>query len=302
MSGSNMLGGNLSETGEPSNFTIGQCASLASIIEVTAPKPGNVHRGADFDDASYPDFVVAATVIGTICDSAAERPLGETILAAVQATMRAVHTNTNLGTILLLAPLAKVPRSVPLAIGVGDVLQHTTVEDTRNVYLAIRAANPGGLGRVDRADVGDDPQLNLIDSMTLAAERDMVARQYAENFKQVFEFVVPELTAALTAGLSLSAAVVHVHLKTMLAFPDSLIARRRGLPVAQQAAALAGRVLDAGPCESEAYFDELANLDFWLRTDGHARNPGTTADLLAAGLFAALRDGIIKPPLRLAQL
>ncbi len=35
----------------------------------------------------------------------------------------------------------------------------------------------------------------------------------------------------------------------------------------------------------ESYDEALADLDFWLRADGHQRIPGTTADLIAAGLF-----------------
>ena len=31
-------------------------------------------------------------------------------------------------------------------------------------------------------------------------------------------------------------------------------------------------------------------FDRWLRADGHARNPGTTADLVTACLFVALRE------------
>ena len=42
---------------------------------------------------------------------------------------------------------------------------------------------------------------------------------------------------------------------------------------------------------------ELNRLDTWLRGDGNRRNPGTTADLVAAILFAGLRDGVIVEPL-----
>jgi triphosphoribosyl-dephospho-CoA synthase len=94
--------------------------------------------------------------------------------------------------------------------------------------------------------------------------------------------------------------IVHVHLQTMHRHPDSLIARKCGQPAAVAAAARAGAVLASGPPESDEYQDALADLDFWLRSDGHRRNPGTTADLIAAGLFAALRDGIIKAPFRWA--
>jgi triphosphoribosyl-dephospho-CoA synthase len=289
---------------EPSErlaLSIGQCAALAVIIEATSPKPGNVHRGADFEDLSYPDLVVAATVTAPLFDNAVEQPLGRTVLAAVRATRQAVATNANLGTLLLVAPLAKVPRGQPLDEGVTRVLSQLTSDDARDVYEAIRCARPGGLGRTDDADVYDPPPADLIAAMRLAADRDMVARQYAENFHHVLAVVVPWLREAIASSPSLTEAVVRVHLKLMAEFPDSLIARRRGTDVARQAAVMAARVLDSGRPGDDAYERGLADLDFWLRTDGHQRNPGTTADLVAAGLFAALRDGIIKAPVRLAR-
>src|SRR4029077_7268233 len=121
-------------TPESEALCIGLCASLACVMEATAPKPGNVHRGADFDDASYPDFIVAASVIGPIIERAVARPLGQTVLAAVEATQIAVATNTNLGTILLIVPLAKAPRSVALDVGIVDILKQLTPDDARDVY------------------------------------------------------------------------------------------------------------------------------------------------------------------------
>ena len=92
-------------------------------------------------------------------------------------------------------------------------------------------------------------------------------------------------------------AIVHVHLQLMREFPDSLIGRKCGAAVAQRSAKLAAVALDAGLPGSEAYHEALADLDFWLRSDGHRRNPGTTADLVAAGLFVLLREGIMNEPL-----
>jgi triphosphoribosyl-dephospho-CoA synthase len=279
-------------------LTIGQCAALACLLEATAPKPGNVHRGADFEDVTYPEFVASGIAIGPSFDQAVHAPLGQTVLAAVSATRQVTSTNTNLGTILLLAPLAAVPRQRKLAEGVGEVLARLTPDDARDVYAAIRLAAPGGLGRVDQADVtAIEAPSDLIAAMRLAADRDMVARQYAENFHHVFACVVPWLAEALAANLTLSAAIVHVQLRLMSQFPDSLIARKCGIEVAQRSAAWAGRILDCGAPDSEQYQEGLADFDFWLRSDGHRRNPGTTADLLTAGLFAALRDGELKAPL-----
>src|SRR5262245_61656852 len=90
-------------------LSIGLCAQLACILEVTARKPGNVHRYADFADTTYLDFLLSAAAIAPVMDRAPGRPVGETVLEAVTATRRVTGTNTNLGISLLLAPLASVP-------------------------------------------------------------------------------------------------------------------------------------------------------------------------------------------------
>ncbi|NUQ62020.1 MAG: triphosphoribosyl-dephospho-CoA synthase [Pirellulales bacterium] len=271
-------------------LSTGQCATLACLWEVAAPKPGNVHRGADFDDMVLQDFLASAVAIGPAMDAAVERPLGRTVLAAVEVTRQTAGTNTNLGTVLLLAPLAKVSRELPLREGVVDVLSRLTPADASNVYHAIALAQPGGLGRVDEYDVAEQPPVDLIAAMQSAAGRDMVARQYAEGFSQVFQCVVPWLKEGIRRGQPVAGAVVHLHVQLMAAFPDSLIARKCGLKIAAESAARAASVLAAGVPGEEDYRRALADLDFWLRSDGHRRNPGTTADLVAAGLFIGLRD------------
>jgi triphosphoribosyl-dephospho-CoA synthase len=291
---------NSCEPWEP--LSIGRCATLATVIEATAAKPGNVHRGADFEDLSYPDFVIAAIAVGPIFDEAVELPLGQIVLSAIEAARHCVYTNVNLGTILLLAPLAKVPRTESLAEGIYDVLSQTTAADASDVYQAIALARPGGMGKVPESDISGPPPSDLIAAMRLAADRDMVARQYAENFHHVLGIVVPRIKQSLAEGLHLSDSIVRLHLQLMSEFPDSLIARRLGRELAAESAARAAKVLTLGRPGDEDYQLGLAEFDFWLRSDGHRRNPGTTADLIAAGLFAALRDGIIKPPFRLARL
>src|SRR5690606_27422502 len=118
------------------------------------------------------------------------------------------------------------------------------------------------------------------------------------NFAQVLDFVAPVLVAGQAAGWSLIESIVYAHVKTMCEFPDSLIARKCGEAVAREAAARAGRVLDAGQPGDQDYYLALSDLDLWLRADGHRRNPGTTADLIAAGLCVGLREGDLEPPYR----
>jgi triphosphoribosyl-dephospho-CoA synthase len=278
-------------------LTIGQCATLACLLEVTVPKPGNVHRGADFEDVSLADFVASAVAIGPAMDTAANKRLGETVLDAVRATRRLVASNTNLGAILLLAPLASVPRTVALANGLEDLLQSLDADDARLTYEAINHANPGALGRVDAMDLAGDPPPDLLVAMQAAADRDLVARQYADNFHEVLECVRPWIQQGLAGGWKLAEAVIHAHVRLMSQQPDSLIARKCGLEIAHQSARRAAAVLDSGAPGEENYQRALGDLDFWLRSDGHRRNPGTTADLVAAGLFALLRDDLLPSPL-----
>jgi triphosphoribosyl-dephospho-CoA synthase len=280
-------------------LSIGQCASLACLLEVSAPKPGNVHRGADFEDMTFADFAASAVAISPPMERAAQRRVGQTVLDAIHATRQVTHANTNLGIVLLLAPLAAVPRDRSLASGLAAVLERLTPEDARDVYEALRIVSPGGLDRdgaaVERHDVHAPPPEDLLEAMRAAAEWDLVARQYANGFREVFEVVKPWLLQDADR-LPLSWRIVHAHVRMMHEYPDSLIARKCGQQVALEAAGYAGQVLGAGPPDSDAYADALADLDFWCRCDGHRRNPGTTADLLAAGLFACLRDGELAPP------
>jgi triphosphoribosyl-dephospho-CoA synthase len=278
--------------------SLSECLTLACLLEVTAPKPGNVHRGADFDDLTFADFLVSGVTIGPILAAAAEMGVGSAILKAVEDTRDAVGTNSNLGMILLLAPLAAVPREQSLRAGVQTVLQQLTSRDAAAIWQAINAAKPGGLGRAEEHDVAGPPPESIIDAMRLAADRDLVAAQYANGFEHVFSYVVPWLCEERQRLGSLLDAIVRTHVRMLVQFPDTLIARKAGLEVAQQASRLAQQVLDAASVSEQAYHEALADFDFWLRSDGRQRNPGTTADLIAAGLFVVLRDELIEPPYR----
>src|SRR5688572_17794231 len=133
-------------TSQPNPLTLGQCATLACLLEATAPKVGNVHRGADFADLSFADFVASAVAIGPAMEAATEVGVGRAVLEAIQATRNLVRTNTNLGMALLIAPLAAVPRDQALTpTAVHEGLAKLTADDARLVYEAIRLAQPGGM-------------------------------------------------------------------------------------------------------------------------------------------------------------
>ncbi len=279
-------------------LSISQCVTLACLLEATAPKPGNVHRGADFDDLTFHDFVVSAALVGPLVAEAQQAPVGATILAAVRATREHVGTNTNLGMLLLLTPLAAVPRSTPLQAGIPDILQRLTPADARDVYAAINLAASGALGQVEQYDLHDAPPENLLDAMRLAASHDSVARQYVENFQAVFEQAAKWLREGPARGWSLTDTIIHTHVRLLSVESDSLIRRKCGEAVAAEVSRRAAEVLALGVPDGPAFRAALADFDFWLRCDGHRRNPGTTADLIAAGLFVGLREGWLLPPYR----
>ena len=279
-------------------LTLGACATLACIWEATAAKPGNVYRGADFDDCSYADFLTSAAVIGPALEASVSRGVGAAVLACVEATHAAVGVNTYLGTVLLLAPLAAVPASASLSDGVASVLAGLHVDDARFAYDAIRIANPGGLGNASEADVNSTPApcITLLEAMRLAADRDLVARQYVNVFAEVFR--TADRIAAAAAVLPLGEATVRAYLALLAEEPDTLVARKCGLSVAQETADRAAQVLAALEAGESFAEDQLADFDFWLRADGHRRNPGTSADVIAAALFVLLRERRLNWPVK----
>ncbi len=277
------------------------CAQVACIWETTAACPGNAHRYRDFSDTEYVDFLIGAAAIAPILENAREQSVGATVLQGVQATQHAIAANTNLGILLLLAPLAAVPAKEDLRHGVIHVLDRLDVDDARSVVEAIRLANPAGLGDVPDQDVKQEPTRPLREIMSLAADRDLVARQYANGYQQVFEDGLPALRGALQKTSSLEEAIIFCHLHFLASYPDSLIARKRGVAEAEEASRRARKVLDQGWPGSGSGREPLADLDDWLRGAGRGRNPGTTSDLVTACLFVALREGIIRLPIRFQQ-
>ena len=133
--------------------------------------------------------------------------------------------------------------------------------------------------------------------MQLAAHRDLVARQYTNEFQEVFQ-VAESIEDSVGRNWPLSDAIVYAFLRLLAEQPDSLIARKCGSEVASEVSAQAAQVLSQGvPGESD-YEQAIREFDFSLRIDGHRRNPGTSADLIAAALFVLLREQRLNWPVR----
>jgi len=258
------------------------------LAELDALKPGNVHRFAAGHELRVEDFEASARAAAPAI-ARPGAPLGARILEAVGATRAAVGTNTNLGILLLCAPLAAAAeRSGPLRRAVVEVLAASDRDDARKVYAAIRLARPGGLGRVAKADVAEEPDLPLLEAMRLAEERDRIAWNWTHGLADPFEVGAPLLDALEARGWSESWALAGLHLHLLARIPDSHVARKFGKDTAEalraEAAPFARRLLAAA--RPERFEEELLAFDTALKARG--LNPGTTADLVVASLFARL--------------
>jgi triphosphoribosyl-dephospho-CoA synthase len=269
-------------------------AQLACVLEVSAEKPGNITPRHDFADTSYEDMLRSAIALGPEIGRAGERGVGETVLAAVRATRDVAAANTNLGIVLLLAPLARAAsRGGALRERVAEVLDALTLDDARAAYTAIVEAGAGGLDEPVEHDVRAAPTVALREAMAAAADRDSIAAEYTTTYAVTFERGLPALARALGDGLRPRDAIVELHLELLAAVPDTLVARKRGREAADRVSAGAARALAAGGVRDDAGRAAVEAFDASLRADGNALNPGTTADLVTAVLFVALLEGLL---------
>lgn len=275
---------------------VAAAAQLACLLEASAPKPGNVSPRHAFHDMRYGDFLRSAVAIGPAMRAAASQSVGATVLAAIEATRRRTRANTNLGIVLLFAPLARAALidGDGLRPRVSRVLRELTIEDARLAYRAIRLAAPGGFETAAQHDIRDEPSVTLLEAMRSAADRDSIAAEYASDFALTFEHGVPTLQRALARADSQEAAIVQTYLELLAAVPDTLIARKRGTDQARAVSAEAARVIAAGGVFTGAGRKAIAAFDGRLRDPRNQLNPGTTADLVAATLFVALLEGIMQ--------
>ena len=271
----------------------------ACVLEATAPKAGNVFPGRSFADLNYLHFVQAAEITSQWLTQF-DLPPGQRIVQCVRRCRDVTGTNVNLGIVLLIAPLAE---SNHTRQNIGDVLSSLTGTDGSLIFEAIRIAGAGGLGRVDAMDVRkshedeDIDEIDIVAAMRLAANHDRIAKQYAGDFLDLLENVVPLVREATEQRGDVLSGIADAHLQMLASGPDSLIVRKSGLQVAEQVQQRASEI-DPSDLVSRSKFDQ------WLRQGGDQRseqlgglgrdtqnrplNPGTTADLIAAALFILL--------------
>jgi len=300
------------------------CLQLALLLEVSAyPKPGNVHRTADFEGTRYEHFLGSAVAMGPHFRHAAKQGvsvqhgkisldrvgLGETIKeAVVDVTSWQQGGNTSLGSIILLVPVA-VAAGITLAGGrfsihilrrnIKSVVESTTPVDAVNFYEAISIAQPGGLGKAPKLDVTDtasrkkiiEEKVSLYAVFKISAPWDSVSSEWVNDYGITFNIGYPFFTQQLEETNDINRATVHTFLKILSEVPDTLIARKVGMSKAKEVSTQAKRVLEKGGLTTSEGRGCLLKFDAKLHDPAHQLNPGTTADITSAVLALATLNG-----------
>jgi triphosphoribosyl-dephospho-CoA synthase len=265
----------------------------ACVLDVMAFKPGNVgvHGGGHGMEAA--DFIRSARAAAAAM-AAPDRSVGERIYRAIAATREAVATNTNLGIVLLCAPVAQAVfrcrpplSSASLQAALEQVLAALSMADAQHAFDAILLANPGGLGAAVRHDVRAPAQGTLLEAMREAADRDSIARQYVTAYADVVEVGLKRLEQARALGCDRRRAATEVFLAFLASFPDSHVARKFGLAQAQSLREAVAQ--QAALPEASKRMAALREWDVAWKARG--LNPGTSADLTVVTLFW---DGLLE--------
>lgn len=267
-----------------------ETAVIASFVgEIEAFKPGNVSIYAEGHNMTVKDFLRSAEVsTPLLCNP--EAGLGQRVLESVQATQDSVGCNTNLGMLLLFAPIIMAAESgfkneKELRQNIESTLNGLTQDDAVQVYDAIRIANPGGLGNVESEDVNEAPQCSLVEAMQLASERDLVALQYTNNYKDVFDTGFSTIKSFEKSWNSVKWASVSSYLMFMSSIADSHIQRKYGVCIAEKIKIRSGAIAESflNASDPETKKELIQKFDEELKAENY--NPGTSADLTAASLL-----------------
>ena len=243
-----------------------QCAQLAAALEVSAwPKPGNVHRTADFSDTKFEHFIAGSIALGPTTYEAAKRGvlaglqnldienigIGSLIKDTIE-NVKSWHSggNTHLGISLLFIPLSAAAgfslstsgklQTMSLRRNIKQILEATSIKDACYVYEAITIAGSAAIGKLKQPDLPDlshqtaqlliqKKQLTLYDLMKASSKWDNIAHEWSSGLDICFSLGYPTLIKLFNESKNLNLAIVHTFLTILSKFPDTFIARKIGV-------------------------------------------------------------------------
>ena len=250
-------------------------------------KPGNVNLLSSHKDTKAQDYLDSAILSSKELFNQ-NYSLGKRILESVNVTRSQVNVNTNLGIILLCAPVIQSYidfNNLDLREGIKKTLSTTSIKDTHDLCAAINISSPGGLGDSDMYDTASYPNASIKQIMNYSQEYDRISYQYSHNFSDIFDFIIPKLEFLNQRYESLDISLSLLFIEILAKIPDSHISRKFGDKIAKKTSNNAYDLLKILDREYDPDYlaKALNNLDYEYKKKGI--NPGTTADLLVASLM-----------------
>ena len=250
-------------------------------------KPGNVNLLSSHKDTKAQDYLDSAILSSKELFNQ-NYSLGKRILESVNVTRSQVNVNTNLGIILLCAPVIQSYidfNNLDLREGIKKTLSTTSIKDTHDLCAAINISSPGGLGDSDMYDTASYPNASIKQIMDYSQEYDRISYQYSHNFSDIFDFIIPKLEFLNQRYESLDTSLSLLFIEILAKIPDSHISRKFGDKIAKKTSNNAHDLLKILDREYDPDYlaKALNNLDYEYKKKGI--NPGTTADLLVASLM-----------------
>jgi len=291
---------------------IAQCAQLAMLLEVSAtPKPGNVDRTHDFEDTWFEHFLASAVgaLPALVRAASSSFGVGALIRDAVAESMRWHRGgNTHFGTFLLFVPLCMAAgRHAELLFtpqlgsylrsSASHIVRTTTVDDSLDFLEAFHMARVK-VKDVDALDINQEQTaleiqnrgITLFDLMQMSARYDLVAREWVCGFEE--SFASAKMVTELRAHHTLNDAVLVTFLHNLAKRPDTFIAAKLGDEVAMEVSQRARNLVRH--LEARGLHDSLAVIEQFDNELVSAHiNPGSTADIVGAGLLIALLEGMV---------
>ncbi len=303
-----------------------RCLNLTSLLEISGwPKPGNIHCTHDFKDTRFEHLLAGIIAIQpnfrVLCKNILKNPsitaddysfvnLGRFYKEAVEQMMKwQSGGNVILGHILILAPLASAAmiclkmnenKFDNFIYNLKKIIEDATVEDTVNLYKAIKTCKPGGMGKIDKYDLNDENSIDLITRdkidlkkiFDLSREYDLISQEYSTGFEIILNEGLPYYLDVFYQIKDINTATVNTFLKILAEHPDTLIIRKSGLKSAIDVSNRAKEIVENGGVSTEKGLNLTLELDKYLQSKKGQMNPGTTADLVAGIIFCALIFGL----------
>jgi len=273
---------------------------FSCVLEVCTDKPGNVSPSHNFSDTYFENFIFGSVFLGDAVEFCARsgfsgKPeIGKSIYRAVKSLSFFNKKNTHLGIIMLFMPLAAAygvcVRENDFHINflrknLKKIIVNTTVKDSFYLQDAFMIASPGGLGEEKKFDINDKNfkekilknNMVFFKLMKISSARDLIASELSNGMHITFNIGYPKFLSFYKEE-NLRESVLKTYLAILSEFPDTLIARKKGIETAKQVSAYAKDVVSGRK--------DISVLKKFLHEN--SLNPGSIADITTASVLLGI--------------